>query len=173
MQPAMLAAEVFSSVAARVDPSADVSLWQRSMLATARAAFSAARAGHGGPGAVDRWLLTLASLIVLLAVGRAAAKVLRQLTRKSTPELIVLLNQSAAFYSRWPEDQHVNAPHAELLAEASRCRRIVELLERRAATELDSGPASRGPIDGLHAWIAVLQRQIHLRDDAPSGTAYA
>jgi hypothetical protein len=147
MQPAILAGEVLSSIAARV--------------------------GHTGPCGIDRWFLTVTSLLVLFAVGGAAAKVSRQLLRRSTPELIVLLNQSAAFYSRWPEDQHVNAPSAELVAEASRCQRIVELLERRSATGIDDGPAARGPIDGVHAWITVLHRQIQLREDVPSGIAYA
>jgi hypothetical protein len=147
MQPAMLAGEVLGGFAARV--------------------------AHTGPAGIDRWLLTATSLLVLFAVGGAAAKVSRQLIRRSTPELIVLLDQSAAFYSRWPEDQHVNAPSAALVAEAARCRRIVELLEQRTAPGIDVGPASRGPIDGLLAWIAVLHGQLQLRDGVPSGAAYA
>jgi hypothetical protein len=147
MQPVMLAGEVLSSIAARV--------------------------AHTGSGGSDRWFLTVSSLLVLFAVGGAAAKVSRRLIRRSTPELMVLLDQSAAFYSRWPEDQHRNAPSAVLLAEASRCRRIVELLEQRSVFGAGDGPASRGPIDGLHAWIAVLHGQIQLREDVPSGIAFA
>jgi hypothetical protein len=146
---------------------------QRAMLAGELLSSIAARVGHTGPGGVDRWFLTVTSLLALFAVGGAAAKLSRQLVRRSTPELIVLLNQSAAFYGRWPEDQHVHAPSVELVAEANRCRRIIELLEHRSATGIDNSPASRGPIDGLRAWIMVLSRQIQLREDVPSGTAYA
>jgi hypothetical protein len=146
---------------------------QRAVLAGELLGSIAVRVGHSGPGGIDRWFLTVTSLLALFAVGGAAARLSRRLIRRSIPELTVLLNQSAAFYGRWPEDQHANAPSAELVAEASRCRRIVELLERRSATGIDNGPASRGPIDGLHAWISVLSGQIQLREDVPSGTSYA
>ncbi len=131
----------------------------------------AGRLGHTAPGDADDWVITLTSLLVMFTVGGVAVGLARRLTRRPAPELTVLLNQSAAFYSRWPEDRHATAPAGELMAEAARCQRIVELLERRA--EANSGPASRGPIDGLNAWIALLHKRIHTRDGAPSGPAYA
>ncbi len=146
MQPAMLAGEVLSNIVARV--------------------------AHTGPCGNDRWFLTVTSLLVLFAAGGAAAKISRRLLRRSAPELIVLLNQSAAFFSRWPEDRHIHAPSAALVAEENRCRRIVELLEQQAAGA-GNGLAVRGPIDGMQAWIAVLHRHIQQRDDVPSGIAYA
>ncbi|CAN5825868.1 hypothetical protein BH09ACT7_BH09ACT7_28090 [soil metagenome] len=147
MQPQMLVGEVLSAVAARV--------------------------GHATSGGVGGWLVTLTSLLVLLAVGGCAAGVLGRLTRSSTPELIVLLNRSAAFYRRWPEDQHLTAPRGELVAEATRCQRVIELLEHRAVTADDRSLAARGPIDGLHAWIALLNSHIEARGHVPSGPAYA
>ncbi|MET0703859.1 MAG: hypothetical protein ABWY93_29800 [Mycobacterium sp.] len=147
MQPQMLVGEVLGAVVARVT--------------------------HSASADVDGWLVTLTSLLVLLAVGGVAARVASRLTRRSTPELIVLLNQSAAFYRRWPEDRQHSAPPEELRTEAHRCQRIIELLERRASTGSDRTLATRGPIDGLHAWIALLNSHIEARGDVPSGPAYA
>ena len=146
MQPLALVGEFLNAVAARISGGTDAS--------------------HSVSGdGYKAWILTVASLLVVVAAGRVAGRV----TRTSAPELTVLLNQSAAFYRRWPEHQD-NAPAIELMTEAARCQRIIQLLE---ATDLDSGPASRGPVDGLHAWIAVLHKQIHTRDAARSGPAYA
>jgi len=147
MQPLAVVSEVLSAVAARISGSADAS-------------HSVSGDGYKG------WIVTLASLLVVVAAGRVAGRI----TRRSVPELTVLLNQSAAFYSQWPEPHHGNAPAAELMAEAARCQRIIALLE---ASELDGGPAARGPIDGLQAWITLLHKQINPRDAAPSGPAYA
>ncbi|KAA0102369.1 hypothetical protein CIW49_03425 [Mycolicibacterium sp. P1-18] len=119
--------------------------------------------------AVGGWVFTVASLLALLAAG-VAVRTGRRLLRRSTPELVVLLNESAAFYSRWPEDRLWAAPSAELAAEVARCRRVVELLESRhvAATG-----ASRGAVDGLNAWIALLGKRIDKPVNLPSGAAYA
>lgn len=111
------------------------------------------------------WILTVASLLVVVAAGRVAGRV----ARKSAPELVVLLNQSAAFYRRWPEHRHGSAPAAELMVEAARCQRIIQLLE---AADLDGGPAARGPIDGLRAWITLLHREIRAIDAASTGPVY-
>jgi hypothetical protein len=170
MQPVMLVGELLSAVAARLDSGGDASIWQRSVLATARAAFSV---GNTGPAGVDRWIITLTSLLALVAVGGVAARISRRLMRRSPPELMVLLNQSAAFYRRWPEHRGASAPSAQLVAEANRCQRIIELLEEQAPAAAEDSPAARGPIDGLHEWIRLLQSQIQLREGAPSGTAYA
>jgi hypothetical protein len=143
MQPVMLVGEVLSVVAARFD--------------------------SGG----DRWIITLCSLIALVAVGGVAARLSRRLMRSSSPELIVLLNQSAEFYRCWPEHRRANVPSAELVAEANRCQRIIELLEQRLSAAAADSPAARGPIDGLHEWIRLLQSQIHFRDGAPTATTYA
>ncbi|CAN5390332.1 hypothetical protein BH09ACT8_BH09ACT8_45280 [soil metagenome] len=147
MQPLTLVGEVLSAVAARVSAGADAS-------------HSASGDGYKG------WILTVASLLVVVAAGRVAGR----LSRRSVPELTVLLNQSAAFYRRWPEHRHADAPATELMAEAARCQRIIQLLE---AADPESGPAARGPIDGLHAWITLLHKHINPRDAAPSGPAYA
>jgi hypothetical protein len=147
MQPLALVGEVISAVAARI---------------TGGGAASQSMAGDGYKG----WILTLVSLLVVVAAGRVAGR----FTPRSTPELAALLNQSAAFYRRWPEHRHADAPATELMAEAARCQRIIQLLE---AADLDTGPASRGPIDGLHAWITLLHKQISTHDPATSGPAYA
>lgn len=163
MQPAVLVGDLLGAVTARVDRGSDA--WQPS-LASARSAYSAL----GGTG----WcVLVLVSLLALAGVGGVAGRVARQLARRSTPELIVLLNESAAFYGRWPEDRLASVPRAELVAEAARCQRIIELLERREAAGVDGGPASRGPIDGLRVWVALLRQRIERPDDTPSGVAYA
>jgi hypothetical protein len=170
MQPTALVGEVLSTIAARVNAGGDVSslgtVWQRSVLASGRADHSAL----GGVG----WLaLTLASLLALFAIGGAASRLARRPGWKATPELIVLLNQSAAFYGRWPEDRLASAPRDDVVLEAARCRRIVELLERRTAPEIDRGPAENGPIAGLQAWITLLSKRIDGRPDVPSEFAYA
>lgn len=114
------------------------------------------------------WLVTVASCLAVIAVGGIAARVARRLQRSSTPELIVLLDRSAAFYSRWPEHRLADAPAADVAAEAARCRRIVELLR---ATGND--PDRSGAIDGLRAWITLLGNVIDASADTRSGPAYA
>lgn len=147
MQTLALVGDVLSAVAARISGGADA---------------SQSVSGDGYKG----WILTVASLLVVVAAGRVAGR----LTRRTAPELTMLLNQSAAFYRRWPEPHHGTAPAAELVAEAARCQRIIQLLE---AADLDGGPAARGPIDGLHGWITLLHKQINPRNAIPSGPAYA
>jgi hypothetical protein len=127
-------------------------------------AASLGRNGGASGAGVGGWLVTLASVLALVVAVRAA----RRLTRRSTPELIVLLNQSAAFYRRWPEDRLAGAPRTELVAEAARCRRIVELLQTRPSTAVNGGA-----IAGLQAWIMLLGRRIDQCIDLPSGPAYA
>jgi|SRR5689334_13767208 len=118
---------------------------------------------------VGGWVFTVASVLALLAAG-VAVRTGRRLLCRSTPELVVLLNESAAFYRRWPQDRLWAAPDAERARELARCRRIVELLESRPGA---AAGASRGVVDGLQAWIAVLAKRIERPSDVPTGTAYA
>ncbi|OPX11341.1 hypothetical protein [Mycobacterium sp. AT1] len=115
------------------------------------------------------WVFTVASILTVLAAG-VAMRTGRRLLRRSTPELVVLLNQSAAFYGRWPEDRLASVPDVELAAELDRCRRVVELLEARQGV---AAGASRGAIDGLQAWIALLGKRIDQPASLPSGAAFA
>ena len=115
------------------------------------------------------WVFTVASVLALLAAG-VALRTGRRLLRRSTPELVILLNQSAAFYSRWPEDRLWAVPDAERAREVARCTRVVELLESRQGTPTG---ATRGAVDGLQAWIALLGKRIDGPADLPSGAAYA
>jgi hypothetical protein len=126
-------------------------------------------AGVTRGGGVSTWVLTIVSLLTLFAAG-AAIRLVSRLTRRATPELIVLLNQSAAFYGRWPEDRLPYAPRAELVTEAARCRRIVELLESRSSS--DGSGATRGAIDGLQSWISLLAKRIDDHAVAPAGPAF-
>jgi hypothetical protein len=150
MRPPVTMGDTLSVIAARVHAAGGASLseiaWQRSAL-------------------------LLASLLALLAAGGVAGRVAHRMTRRRTPELIVLLDQSATFYARWPEDCLAGAPREELVSEAARCRRIVDLLEGSGATI--GRPAHRGPIDGLRAWISLLDRGIATQDGVPTGPAYA
>ena len=82
----------------------------------------------------------------------------------------MLLNESAAFYSRWPEDRLAAVPDGELADEIARCRRVVELLEARQGA---AASATRGAIDGLQAWIALLGKRIDQPTSLPSGAAFA
>jgi hypothetical protein len=148
MQPPVPMSEVLSGIAASVSRDGGVS----------------------SPGA-SGWVVTVASVLALIAAG-VAVRTARRLTRRSAPELIVLLNQSAAFYGRWPEDRLSSAPRVELVNEAVRCRRIIELLEARPSATADSG-ASLGAINGLKLWIALLGKRIEQYADLPSGPAYA
>jgi hypothetical protein len=141
---------IFSAVMARLDAGGDV-----------------APSGFGGIGG---WVLTLTSLLAVLAAGGAAARVARRLVTRSTPELVVLLNQSAAFYGRWPEDRLASVPNAELLTETVRCRRIIELLESRRAGAGDGGATTRGAIDGVRAWMTLLSKRI---EEVPEGLSGA
>lgn len=138
MLPTVPAGKVFADLAARVSAGGEV-----------------APQHTGGIGGLA---VTLASALLLLVLGSVAARLARRLARGSTPELIVLLDQSAAFYGRWPEDRLANAPRRELTAEAARCRRSVELLESLDTTASD--PANLGSIAGLKAWIALLHKQL-------------
>ncbi len=147
MQSPVPVGQIFSAVMARFDAGGQV-----------------APSGIGGIGG---WVLTLTSLLAVLAAGGAAARVVWRLTSRSTPELVVLLNQSAAFYSRWPEDRLASVPNAELTTETLRCRRIIELLESRRAGSLDGGATARGAIDGVRAWMTLLSKHI---DDPPSSS---
>jgi hypothetical protein len=153
MQSSTPAGEVITALAARFGAGGDV-----------------APQGTGGFGG---WVLALASALVLLVVGSFAARLARHVASRSVPELIVLLDQSAAFYSRWPEDRLASAPRGELMAEAARCGRTIELLESRGATVTGWGPAARGPVNGLKAWIALLQKQIGERVNTPPGLSHA
>lgn len=172
VHPAAFLGEVFSTVVARVDEGSDVSLlgtsWQRSILESGRAVYSAE---HSALGRVEWWLVAVVSLLALFAVGGVAGRIARRLVRRSTPELTVLLNQSAAFYGRWPEDQLAGAPRGEVVVEAVRCGRIIELLEGQAVTTIDRGAAECGPVDGLQAWIALLFKRINAHDGVPTGPA--
>ena len=82
VQPSLPVGQILSAIIARLDTGGEAS--------------------PSGIGGIGEWVLTLTSLLALLAAGGVAARVARRLTRRSTPELIVLLNQSAAFYGRWP-----------------------------------------------------------------------
>lgn len=124
------------------------------------------RGGVSSPG-TGGWAVTVVSVLAVIAAG-VAVRTGRRLTRRSAPELIVLLDQSAAFYGRWPEDRLSMVPRAELMREAARCRRIVELLEARALV-----PADDGVIAGLRAWITLLASRIDGPACAPSGVSYA
>ena len=115
------------------------------------------------------WVFTVASILAVLAAG-VAMRTGRRLLRRSTPELVVLLNQSAAFYGRWPEDRLGSVPDVELAAEIARCRRVVELLEARQGV---AAGASRGAVDGLQAWIALLGKRIDQPASLPSGAVFA
>jgi hypothetical protein len=141
------------------------------VLSDIAASLSRGGVSSSGTGGVGGWVFTVASVLALIAAG-FAVRTARRLTRRSAPELIVLLNQSAAFYSRWPEDRLSSAPRAELVSEAARCRRIVELLESHPSVAADGG-ASRGAIDGLKMWIALLCKRIEQQANMPSGAAYA
>ena len=129
--------------------------------------------GDVPPAGVGEWVVTVTSLLAVFAVGGAAVRVARRLERRSVPELVLLLDQSAAFYGRWPEDRLAAAPHRELMLEASRCRRIIELLESQGGLALKGSPANRGPIDGLQAWVALLHSRMTRPADVPGGPAYA
>jgi hypothetical protein len=126
-----------------------------------------------GVGGVGEWFATLASVLAVLAVAGLAARVAGRLTNRSVPELIVLLDESAKFYGRWPEHRLVGAPPVEVMVEAARCQRIIELLESHGGDAGVGGRAARGPIDGLRAWVQVLHRRIAAQAGVPSGPAYA
>ena len=131
------------------------------------------RSAHPSPQGSGGWLLTVLSMVALLAAGGIAARMAQRLIRRSVPELTVLCNQSAAFYARWPEDRLAAAPRDELRAEAARCRRIVEVLEGRpAASNVDASTLS-GSVAGLRTWITLLGKRIENVADAPAGPSYA
>ncbi len=128
---------------------------------------------HHGTSGSGGWVVTLASALALIVVGSIAARLARRLVDRSTPELVDLLNQSATFYGRWPEDRLQTAPGSELAAEAARCRRTIELLESHGPARAGRNPAMRGPVDGLNAWITLLHKQIADRVDTSPGLSHA
>ncbi|MET0455388.1 MAG: hypothetical protein ABW137_26410 [Mycobacterium sp.] len=131
--------------------------------------FRAAHASQGWSG----WFLTALSVLALLAVGGIATRVATRLVDGSTSELTILLNGSATFYARWPEYRLAAAPRGELVAEAARCRRIIELLERRSTVPTQDVPTLSGCVDGLRSWVALLSSRIASTADAPTGASYA
>ncbi|MEU0498470.1 hypothetical protein [Mycobacterium sp. NPDC006124] len=118
---------------------------------------------------VGGWVFTVAAVLALMAAG-GAVRTARRLLRRSTPELVILLNESAAFYSRWPEDRLWAVPDTERAAEVARCLRVVELLEKRQGATTAAG---RGVVDGLRAWIELVGKGIGQPANLPSGAAYA
>ncbi len=144
--------EVHAAIAARLGGAGSVSSSEAWTFAAVRAA----------PGV---WLLTLITLLAVLVFGAGAAYVARRASG-STSELTMLLNESASFYARWPEDRLASAPRSETRAEAIRCQRTIALLERRAEGESGHPQYWRGPVDGLRAWLAVLRSAL----DGPAGT---
>ena len=171
MQPPVPVGEVLTAIAARVNSAPD-GAWPRSALTSGRAVWSAARDWHSA-GGMASWVLTVVSVLAMVALGGIASQMAHRLVSRSTPELTVLLNSSAAFYSRCPEDRLASVHRGDLAAEAGRCQRIIELLEWRAATGMDDGPASRGAITGLQEWITLLRGHIEGRAGAPAATVYA
>jgi hypothetical protein len=149
VQPSLPVGQILSAVVARLDTG---------------------EAPQSGICGIGDWVVMLTSLLALLAAGGVAARVARRLMRRSAPELTVLLNQSAAFYGRWPEDRLASAPDGELLTETARCRRIIELLDSRRAAAVDGGSATRGAIAGLRAWTTLLYERLEDHLDAPSRT---
>ncbi|TPG36705.1 hypothetical protein [Mycolicibacterium hodleri] len=152
MQPPVLVGQILGAVAPRLDVGGEMS--------------------PSGVGGIGNWVVTLSSLLAVLVLGGTAAKVAGHLMRRSTPELILLLNQSAQFYSRWPEDRLAGTPRVELMVEAARCRRIIDLLESQHGPSADRGPATRGPIDGMRTWAALLHSRIGEQLDASSRPAF-
>ncbi|MDP9165129.1 MAG: hypothetical protein M3O32_03560 [Actinomycetota bacterium] len=153
MQSSAPTGEVLSALVARFGAGSDV-----------------APHGAGGSGG---WVVTLAAALGLIVVGSVAARLARRLVDRSTPELVNLLNQSATFYGRWPEDRLQTAPGSELAAEAARCRRTIELLESHGPAGTGRNLAMRGPVDGLNAWITLLHKHIANRVDTSPGLSHA
>ena len=106
------------------------------------------------------WLATSVSFVAVFVLGAGIAYASRRFLRKRTAELDVLMHQSAAFYRRWPEPELGRAPRSEIVAEANRSQRIIELLQQRAAACAADSEFLHGPIAGVQAWIALLHRTI-------------
>jgi hypothetical protein len=106
------------------------------------------------PSPAGGWLFTVFSVLLAVFIGTGGAHLVRRRWRRVTPELTMLLDESAAFYSRWPEDHLARAPRRERAIETARCQRIIELLQARTAAD---GSDWRGPIEGLRAWLRVLR----------------
>ena len=109
---------------------------------------------HGG------WLATCISFVAVFVLGAGIAYASRRFLSKRTAELDVLMNQSAAFYRRWPEPELGGAPRSEIMAEADRSQRIIELLQQRAAACAADNEFLHGPIAGVQAWIELLHRTV-------------
>ena len=130
--------------------------WSGWTLTPGQATYSATRDGQL-PHSVGGWLGTCISFLALFALGAGVAYAVRRFLRKRpTAELDALMNQSAAFYGRWPEPQLSDAPHNEMMAEANRCQRLIDLLQRRAAASKAESEYLLGAIAGVQAWLALL-----------------
>lgn len=105
-------------------------------------------------------VFTALSALAVIAVGAGVAYAADRMLGRSMPELMALLNQSATFYARWPEDRLSEAPLYERRLEALRCQRIIELLEHAEPHGTDDVHNRQGAIGGLRAWLAALRTSI-------------
>lgn len=156
MQPPMPFGEVIAVVTERLGEARGLP-WIDWTWAPGETTFSATRHGQL-PHSASGWLLTCISFVTVFALGAGLAYAARRLLTKRSAELDVLMNQSAAFYSRWPEQQLSAAPRSEMMAEADRSQRIVDLLQRRAVTSKADSRYLQGPIAGVKAWITLLHK---------------
>jgi hypothetical protein len=105
-------------------------------------------------------VFTALSALAVIAVGAGVAYAADRVLRRSKPELTALLNESATFYARWPEDRLSEAPVYERRLEALRCQRIIELLQHDGVTGAGDVPDRQGAISGLRAWLSALRASI-------------
>ena len=105
------------------------------------------------------WLL-FASLCVALLVLRFTIS--RFIAKRQATQLNTLMRESAEFAARWPAERLTYAPHAELMAEADRSRKVVSLLQRRANARNVDKQAINNQMTAINHWLATVHAAINV-----------
>jgi hypothetical protein len=99
------------------------------------------------------WLLFISLCVAVLVLKYLVD---RFLARRRATELDVLTAQSTAFAAQWPEQRLSYVPLTELRAEADRCRRIISLLQRRAAAHKRERAHIDDQVTAVQYWLGAV-----------------
>jgi hypothetical protein len=99
-------------------------------------------------------ILTLAWVLLIPVLRKAIQR--RAAFKHQDAELGMLMQESARFCARWPRQRLSSAPLTELMSEANRSERVVQLLKQRGAnTQSDNGYIT-SQIAAAQGWLMTV-----------------